>query len=133
MPFWIVFFAGSPFSPFPKYLTTNLDSPVSPRGAAVNALRLQGWYLFVLLLHLGSSLAPSGSFLNQVGSLLVLFSLHVGLIIRLRFRSFSISIAYAQPFSHSSSLNDGSLPCRFENSKLCRLSHGEGEPRKRPC
>ena len=35
------FFAGSPFSPLPKYRTTNPDSPVSPRGAAVNAPRLQ--------------------------------------------------------------------------------------------
>ena len=26
------FFAGSPFSPFPKYLPTNTDSPVSPQG-----------------------------------------------------------------------------------------------------
>ena len=32
VPFWIVFFAGSPFSPFPKYLPTNTDSPVSPQG-----------------------------------------------------------------------------------------------------
>ena len=30
-----VIVAGSPFSPIPKYLTTNVDSPVSPRGAAV--------------------------------------------------------------------------------------------------
>jgi len=35
------FLVGSPFSPFPKYLTTKPDSPVSPWGAAVNALRLQ--------------------------------------------------------------------------------------------
>ena len=35
------FWVGSPFSPFPKHLTTKPDSPVSPWGAAVNALRLQ--------------------------------------------------------------------------------------------
>ena len=33
------FFAGSLFSPFPKHLTTKADSPVSPRGAVVSALR----------------------------------------------------------------------------------------------
>ena len=36
-----VFLMGSPFSPYPEYLTTNPGSPVSPWGAAVNALRLQ--------------------------------------------------------------------------------------------
>ena len=37
--FWVLlgpilgcFYAGSPFSPFPKYLPTNTDSPVSPQG-----------------------------------------------------------------------------------------------------